>query len=79
MLDHSKGKISDPVSYVFEIGGVQWKLEVMPKTGWLRGEDLPGVVGGGLLIVFLLTGFTRALLILDEHRKGLNCLLLQMH
>lgn len=74
VLDHSKGKISDPVSYVFEIGGVQWKLEVMPKTGWLRGEDLPGVVGGGLLIVFLLTGFTRALLILDEHRKRFKLL-----
>ena len=74
VLDHSKGKISDPVSYVFEMGGVQWKLEVMPKTGWLRGEDLPGVVGGGLLIVFLLTGFTRALLILDEHRKRFKLL-----
>lgn len=74
VIDHSKGKISDPVSYVFEIGGVQWKLEVMPKTGWLRGEDLSGVVGGGLLIVFLLTGFTRALLILDEHRKRFKLL-----
>ena len=74
VLDHSKGKISDPVSYVFEMGGVQWKLEVMPKTGWLRGEDLPGVVGGGLLIVFLLTGFTGALLILDEHRKRFKLL-----
>lgn len=74
VIDHSKGKISDPVSYVFEMGGVQWKLEVMPKTGWLRGEDLPGVVGGGLLIVFLLTGFTGALLILDEHRKRFKLL-----
>lgn len=74
VIVHSKGKISDPVSYVFEIGGVQWKLEVMPKTGWLRGEDLPGVVGGGLLIVFLLTGFTGALLILDEHRTRFKLL-----
>ncbi len=23
VIDHSKGKISDPVSYVFEMGGVQ--------------------------------------------------------
>lgn len=74
VIDHSKGKISDPVSYVFKMSGVQWKLEVMPKTGWLRGEDLPGVVGGGLLIVFLLTGFTGALLILDEHRKRFKLL-----
>lgn len=74
VVDSSGGKISDPVSYVFEMGGDQWKLEVMPKAGWSRGLDLSGVIGGGLLIILLLTGLTGALLILDEHREKFKML-----
>ncbi len=49
------------------------KLEVMPKTGWLRG----GTARCGwwrTAECFSLTGFTGALLILDEHRKRFKLL-----
>lgn len=74
LVDGSGGKLSTPVSYTFEMGGDHWKLEVMPKAGWSRGLDLSGVIGGGLLIILLLTGFTEALLILDEHRQRFKML-----
>ena len=32
------GEISNPVSYTFEVGGSQWKLEIMPKSGWAGSE-----------------------------------------
>lgn len=63
------GDLKDAVSYDFDIGGSQWKLEVMPQNGWINREYLYMVIGGGGLIILLLTGITRALLVLDEHRK----------
>ncbi len=63
------GDLKDAVSYNFDIGGSQWKLEVMPKSGWVNSEYLYVVIGGGSLIILLLTGLTGALLVLDEHRK----------
>lgn len=27
-------KLTNPVSYIFDMGGNQWKLEVMPEHGW---------------------------------------------
>ncbi len=63
------GDLKNSVSYNFEVGGSQWKLEVMPKSGWVNREYLYVVIGGGSLIILLLTGLTRALLVLDEHRK----------
>lgn len=68
----SGGTISQPVSYEFEMGGEQWKLEVMPKHGWSGSRYLYAVMVGGFLIVLLLTGLTGALLILDDHRKMLK-------
>lgn len=65
----SGGNIIDPISYVFEMGGNQWKLEVMPKNGWTNSKYLYEVLGGGILIVLLLTGLTGVLLVLDENRK----------
>ena len=59
----------NPYAYVFEMGGSQWKLEVMPKRGWGDNKYLYEVLIGGILIVLLLTGLTAALLNLDEHRK----------
>ena len=61
--------LKNPVSYVFEIGGNQWKLEVEPQKGWVGDVNLYAVLVGGILIVVLLTGLTGALLVLDEHRK----------
>lgn len=65
----SKGKMTDPASYVFVMAGEQWRLEIMPQQGWFQPESLYGVLGGGLLIVLLFTGLTGALLIFDEHRQ----------
>ena len=65
----SGGKLADVVSYEFDIGGNPWKLEVMPKRGWSAGGNLYTVLGGGLLIVLLLTGLTVTLLVFDEHRQ----------
>lgn len=65
----SKGKLTNPVSYVFEMAGDQWKLEVMPRQGWFSFRSLYVVSLGGLLIVVLLTGLTGALQVFDEHRR----------
>lgn len=68
-IDSSEEALTDPVSYTFEIGGSQWKLEVMPKNGWPDSKISYEVLGGGTLIVLLMTGLTAALAIFDEHRK----------
>ena len=67
---YSSGAIlTDPVSYEFEMAGSQWKLEVMPREGWISGESFYGILAGGLIIVLLLTGLVCVLLILDDHRN----------
>lgn len=68
-IDSSEKTLVNPVSYTFEIGGSQWKLEVMPKNGWLDNRIFYEVLGGGILIILLLTGLTTILVIFDEHRK----------
>ena len=60
--------LENPVSYVFEMGGAKWKLEVMPQGGWFVG-DSRDIFVGGTLIVLLLTILTAALLILNENQK----------
>lgn len=65
----SGGKLKDPASYIFSIGGERWKLEVMPQQGWFSSRLLYMTLVGGVLIVVLFTGLTAALLIFDEHRK----------
>lgn len=69
VISRSKGKLTDPVSYVFEMAGDRWKLEVMPRQGWFGSRSLYLVSLGGLLIVVFLTGLTGALLVFDEHRR----------
>ena len=54
------------------MGGELWKLEIMPKNGWVNNHYLVVVTCGGALIVLLLTGLTAALLNLDEHRRNLK-------
>lgn len=68
----SGGKIVNPVYYKFEMGGSSWKLEVMPKDGWIDHQYMYAVLIGGILIVLLLTGLTAELLSIDEHRKQLK-------
>ena len=69
VVDSSDGEIVNPVSYTFEMGGIEWKLEVMPQSEWKTGTYMYGVLGGGMVIVLLLTGLTCVMVILDEHRK----------
>ena len=67
---YSSGKtLINPISYSFELDGNWWKLEVMPKAGWNNMNQLYLIIGGGILIVFLLTGLTILLLIFDENRQ----------
>lgn len=66
----SSGEMADPVSYSFEIGGEEWKLEVMPKSGWVNSQYFIVVIAGGALIVLLLTGLTGALMVLEENRNN---------
>lgn len=68
-VDSSGGEIVDPVSYAFDMGGNQWKLEISPRDGWVSSRYSTEVLAGGLMIVLLLTVLTSALLILNDHRK----------
>lgn len=69
VVDSSDGEMVNPVAYTFDMGGIEWKLEVMPQSEWKTGKFMYSVLGGGMVIVLLLTGLTCAMLILDEHRK----------
>ncbi len=67
---YSSGEeLVNPVSYTFEVGGSQWKLEVMPKNGWPDSRYYYEVLIGGMMMILLLTGLTFTLMIFDEHRK----------
>ena len=68
----SGGELDHPEAYTFNMGGELWKLEIMPKNGWVNNHYLVVVTCGGALIVLLLTGLTAALLNLDEHRRNLK-------
>ena len=68
----SGGEIVHPASYSFEVGGEHWKLEIVPKSGWMNDGQLYMILIAGIWIVLLLTGLTGALLNLDENRKNLQ-------
>ena len=68
-VNSSGVSLTDPVVYHFKVGDSQWKLEIMPKGGWGENGNFYAVLGGGLLIVLLLTVLNGALVVLDEHRK----------
>ena len=65
----SGDELTDPVVYTFGIGDSQWKLEIMPQSGWISNKRSNEVLGGGIFIVLLLTGLTAILMVFDEHRK----------
>ena len=65
----SEEELKNPVSYTFDIGDSKWKLDIMPYKTQSERIYLYAVRIGGIIIVLLLTGFTCALLVLDEHRK----------
>lgn len=56
-----------PVTYQFELGGCSWKLEVTPKDGWHADSQTTTVFIGGFIILFLLTGLTYALMVLQAN------------
>lgn len=64
--------LKDPVSYKFNMGQSQWKLEVVPKNGWFDNTKLYFFIISGLIIVLLLTGLTYALLVLNAQREKLK-------
>lgn len=68
-VDSSGVSLTDPVVYHFTVGDSQWKLEIMPKGGWSENGASYAVLGGGFLIVLLLTVLNGALIVLNEHRK----------
>ena len=65
----SEEELKNPVSYTFDIGDSKWKLDIMPYETQSERIYLYAAGIGGIIIVLLLTGFTCALLVLDEHRK----------
>ena len=66
----SEEEIKNPVSYTFDMGGNQWKLEIMPQSNKSDRRYLYEVAIGGVVIALLLTGLTYALLLLDEHSNN---------
>lgn len=60
-------ELISPVTYQFESGGCSWKLEVTPKDGWHTDSQTTTVFIGGFIILFLLTGLTYALMVLQAN------------
>lgn len=71
-ISASAEDMTDPVSYEFELCGCSFKLEVMPKEGWNRGDNVGQILIVGILIIILLSGLTGSVLILEEHRQQLE-------
>lgn len=57
---------------VFTYGGCKWKLEVAPAWGWRMPPPLAITLSVGLILVFLLTFLTHALLHLQDRRRYLR-------
>lgn len=68
----SGGNLENPVVYNFELGGCEWKLEVMPANGWGEGAYDIQIFIACAVIVLLLTGMTAELVVLDNNRKKLK-------
>ena len=71
-ISASAEDMTDPVSYEFELCGCSFKLEVMPKEGWNRGDNVGRILIVGILIIILLSGLTGSVLILEEDRQQLE-------
>ena len=69
VVDSSGTKLTDPVTYYFELGGCTWKLEVMPSAGWSLDSNLPLIALCGGALILLLEVLTIAFLIMEEQRK----------
>lgn len=57
---------------VFTYGGCKWKLEVAPAWGWRMPPPLAITLSIGLILVFLVTFLTHALLHLQDGRRYLR-------
>lgn len=69
----SSGKsLIQPVTYIFDLGGCSWKLEVMPADGWRNSGRSRLIFFSGLCIVILLTTLVTALMFLADSRKKLK-------
>ena len=72
LIDGSKEKPSDSVYHLFTLGGCVWKLDVMPKNGWVREDDIVLMKICEMLILLLLEGLVIAILILTQQHKKLK-------
>lgn len=63
-------ELIDPISNTFEFGCNEWKLEIMPMSGWDRNNATAYVCIIGSVIIIMLAALTLALLILAQrHNK----------
>ncbi len=62
----------NPVVHNFELGGCEWKLEIMPADGWNNGKYDVQILISCAVIVLLLTGMAAELVVLDNSRKKLK-------
>lgn len=72
VVDANCDKMIRPVTYNLTVGKEKWKLEIMPRAGWSNSTTLYLIFFGGLSLVFLLTGLTIVLFLLDERRVELK-------
>ena len=70
----SDDQLTHPVSYGFTIGEENWKLEVVPESGW-RDLRLLVIVGGMFTtVVLLFSGLTRVWLVSKENKNKFQIL-----
>lgn len=72
IISSSNESLQNPMTYEFKLGCCSFKLAVMPKDGWNKGNDLFLNLFIGLFIILLLTGLTVAILLSEKHRDNLK-------
>lgn len=65
----SGSTLPDAASYLFEIGGSQWKLDVSPSDGWYSKLAMLLIFGIGIVFFLLVACFEYILLVQRNHRQ----------
>ena len=66
----SGAELHEPAVYNFVLGDSNWRLEVMPQTGWSSNKNIYVFLGCGILIVLLLSALIVVLLLLQKARAS---------
>ena len=69
LIDESATELDNPVSHIFNLGGCQWKLEVMPDAGWHQKKSVYFVGFSGIIMIMLFEGLTLMLLSMENQRR----------